>query len=82
MLEAALGEQLEEVRVGTQVQWRLVLVVLYLEVCTVGGQEDGNGGTALLVRVARYQSLEWGQNRGKVGEERERGERHVKESFF
>ena len=45
----ALSEDLEKVRVRTEVQGSLVFVVMNIEVSSVGGEEDGNRGTALFL---------------------------------
>ena len=45
----ALSEDLEKVRVRTEVQGSLVFVVMNIEVSPVGGEEDGNRGTALFL---------------------------------
>ena len=45
----ALSEDLEKVRVRTEVQGSLVLVVMNIEVSSVGGEENGDGGTALFL---------------------------------
>ncbi len=49
VVQAALGEQLQEVGVRAKVKWGLLLVVLEVELGSIGGQEDGNGSTALFV---------------------------------
>ena len=45
----ALSEDLEKVRVRTEVQGSLVFVVMNIEVSSVGGEEDGDRGTALFL---------------------------------
>ena len=45
----ALGEDLEEVGVRAEVQGPLVLVVMDIEVSSIGGEEDGNRGAAFLL---------------------------------
>ena len=49
MVLVALGEDLEEVGVRAEVQGPLVLVVMDIEVSSVGGEEDGNRGAAFLL---------------------------------
>ena len=49
MILVALSEDLEKVRVRTEVQGSLVFVVMNIEVSSVGGEEDGDRGTALFL---------------------------------
>ena len=50
-------KEFEEVRVRTEVKRSLLLVILEVKVSSFGGEEQRDGGTALLVRVAGHQSL-------------------------
>ena len=61
VVQTALGEEFEEVGVRAKVKGRLVFGVLGIELCSIGSQEDSNGGAALLVRVAQHEGLHRGE---------------------
>lgn len=56
-LVVTLDQCLAEIRIRTQVQRGLQFPVLDSEVCTVGGQEAGDGGRGFLVSVLEFNEI-------------------------
>ena len=70
-----LCKQLKQVRVRTKVKWGLTLPVLDVEIGSIGGQENGDGRTALLLRAIHHQSLSLPQG-GLISE------RQIKNTYY
>ena len=66
-----LFELLEEIWIRAEVQRSLVLLVFDINTGTIGDEEDGNGGTALLLCTAGHDGLREGMERGEGGGRRE-----------